>query len=352
MSASRHDMTPVDRLRFRPLTSADQTRLWHWLHVALWDPPPAGPRPLEVLEAPGVRIYAQDWGRPTDVGVVAQVDGVDAGACWMRLLPAGVGLAFVDERTPQLGIALSPPYQHRGIGRALMEAALRAAARAGYRSVSLTVHARNPAQRLYEACGFRKIEMRNSHHLMVAQLESPILGTASRFIETRRLQLRPMGRLDVPDLLAVYGDAEAMRWVGDGRPITPAECEQWVEVTDRNFRVRGYGMFAVVERESSRVVGFCGLVHPGGQPTAELKYAFVRQAWGQGFATEAATALLRHAPEAFGLHEVIATAAPENEASHRVLLKTGMRREALRRNEDGSSTQLFAWRAEPARPAP
>ena len=86
-------------LSFRPLVPADQQFLWHWLHVALWDPPPAGMRPVEVLQLPGVRIYAEDWGRPGDVGVVAQVDGVDAGACWMRLVPDGMGLAYVDEHS-------------------------------------------------------------------------------------------------------------------------------------------------------------------------------------------------------------------------------------------------------------
>lgn len=125
---------------------------------------------MEVLQAPGVRIYAEDWGKPSDVGVVAQVDGTDAGACWMRLLPIGVGLASVDADTPQLGIALEPAFQHKGHGRPLMLEALNAAARTGYRQVSLTVHPENPAQHLYESCGFRKVERRNDYHLMVARV--------------------------------------------------------------------------------------------------------------------------------------------------------------------------------------
>ena len=157
-------------LRFRRLVAADQHRLWHWLHIALWDPPPAGLRPIEVLESPGVRIYAEDWGRPSDVGTVAQVDGVDAGACWLRLLPDGTGLGFVDAATPQLGMALEPAFQHKGFGRPLMLEALAGARAAGYRQVSLTVHPENPAQHLYERCGFRKIGQRNSYHLMVASL--------------------------------------------------------------------------------------------------------------------------------------------------------------------------------------
>ena len=159
-------------LTFRPLVPADQQALWHWLHVALWDPPPAGLRPVEVLDAPPVRIYAEHWGRPTDVGVVAQVDGMDAGACWVRLLPEGVGLAYVDGQTPQLGISLLPAFQHQGHGRPLMLAALAAARQAGYERVSLTVHPQNPAIAMYERCGFRKAGLRNSFHLMVVDLVS------------------------------------------------------------------------------------------------------------------------------------------------------------------------------------
>jgi ribosomal protein S18 acetylase RimI-like enzyme len=155
-------------LRFRALTAEDQDLLWHWLHIALWDPPPAGLRPIELLQSPGVRIYAEGWGRAGDVGVVARVDGQDAGACWVRLLPVGVGLASVDAETPQLGIALEPAFQHRGHGQSLLRETLRAAWLAGYRQVSLTVHPENPSQFLYERCGFRKVEVRNGFHLMLA----------------------------------------------------------------------------------------------------------------------------------------------------------------------------------------
>jgi RimJ/RimL family protein N-acetyltransferase len=159
-------------MRIRPLVSSDQAKLWHWLHVALWDPPPAPMRPISVLENPGVRIYAENWGHPTDVGVVAVVDDQDVGACWMRLLPAGVGLGSIDGSTPQLGIALEAEHRGKGYGKALMQAALRAAWAHGYERVSLTVHPENPAIALYEGCGFRKQGVRSTYHLMVAQREA------------------------------------------------------------------------------------------------------------------------------------------------------------------------------------
>lgn len=159
-------------LRMRPLVAADQDRLWHWLHVALWDPPPAPLRPLAVLEQPGVRIYAEAWGRAGDVGVVGELDGQahPIGACWMRVLPTGVGLASVDAGTPQLGIALEPAFQRQGHGRRLMLAALDAARAQGTHQVALTVHPENPAITLYERCGFEKRGLRGTYHLMVAPL--------------------------------------------------------------------------------------------------------------------------------------------------------------------------------------
>jgi ribosomal protein S18 acetylase RimI-like enzyme len=157
-------------LSTRPLGPADQAALWDWLHVALWDPPPAPLRPREVLDHPGVSIYAEGWGREGDVGVVGEVDGKPVGACWMRRIRGGVGLGYVDDDTPQLGIALMPGHRGLGFGRALLQAALDAARAHGYRQVSLTVHPQNPAIALYESCGFVKRDLRNTYHLMVAQL--------------------------------------------------------------------------------------------------------------------------------------------------------------------------------------
>lgn len=159
-------------LGFRPLVPADQQLLWEFLHVALWDPPPAPLRPRGILEHPEVRIYAEGWGRAGDVGIMAVADpgGRPAGAAWMRLVAGGAGLAWVDESTPQLGIALLPAYQRQGHGGPLLREALAAARGHGYARVSLTVHPENPAIALYERCGFRKVELRRGYHLMVADI--------------------------------------------------------------------------------------------------------------------------------------------------------------------------------------
>jgi RimJ/RimL family protein N-acetyltransferase len=82
-------------------------------------------------------------------------------------------------------------------------------------------------------------------------------------------------------------------------------------------------------------------VHPDGQKDAEIKYAYRREFWGQGFATEAAIGLIEYGTAAHGINHFIATTAPENTASHHVLLKAGMKRGALGEDSDGFATQLF-----------
>lgn len=160
---------------------------------------------------------------------------------------------------------------------------------------------------------------------------------------SNRLSCRRWVPEDFDALIRVYGDADAMRWVGAGVAITPEHCRRWLEVTEANYRTRGYGMFALEDRSTAFVVGFCGLVHPGGQVDAEIKYALERQYWGRGLATEAAKSLLAYGAREHGLPKIIATAAPDNLASHKVLLKAGMLPAGTRANDDGSHTKMFVW---------
>ena len=164
--------------------------------------------------------------------------------------------------------------------------------------------------------------------------------------ETERLAVRRLRRGDLEAMLAVYGDADAMRWVGDGSVLSRDDALRWLDVTERNVAARGYGMCALTLRGSREIVGFCGLVHPGGQSEAEIKYALARAHWGRGLASEAVRGMLAWGARSFGLRHVIATTAPANTASHGVLRKVGFRDGALRRNQDGSTTQLFDWHAE------
>lgn len=83
--------------------------------------------------------------------------GEPVGAAWLRLLKGDErGYGYVDDETPELGMAVLPEHRGRGIGSALLRRLLESAA-AAYRSVCLSVSADNPAVRLYERAGFERV---------------------------------------------------------------------------------------------------------------------------------------------------------------------------------------------------
>ena len=102
--------------------------------------------------------YVDDWGRPGDLGVIAELDGRAVGAAWVRLFPHNrPGYGYIDDEIPELSIAVAPGRRAAGIGSALLSELLQALADAAQVAVSLSVEPDNPARRLYERFGFRKV---------------------------------------------------------------------------------------------------------------------------------------------------------------------------------------------------
>jgi RimJ/RimL family protein N-acetyltransferase len=163
--------------------------------------------------------------------------------------------------------------------------------------------------------------------------------------ETERLIVRHLNEDDLDAMHAVYGDADAMRWVDDGLPLAREACRKWIEVTKVNYVKRGYGMSAIELRETGEVIGFCGLVHPGNQTQVEIKYAMLRSHWGKGLASEVVVAMLDYGRRTFSMKRICATAAQDNVASHRVLLKAGMLRLTPGTDDDDMFTERFIWQA-------
>ncbi|MEZ6164573.1 MAG: GNAT family N-acetyltransferase [Phycisphaerales bacterium] len=165
--------------------------------------------------------------------------------------------------------------------------------------------------------------------------------------ETHRARIEQIGPRDVEDMHLVYGDPLVVGFVDNGEPLDRAGCVRWVEVTEANVRTRGYGMCIVRCRETRELIGFIGLVHPGGQEVPEIKYALRPQWWGRGYASELVAGLTSHGITHLGMDRIIATVHPENTASARVLKRCGYRLIETRTNEDGSETLVFGF--EPSR---
>ena len=144
---------------------------------------------------------------------------------------------------------------------------------------------------------------------------------------TERLALRHFHILDAKPMYRVFGDPEVMHF-GDGVQTTEW-VDTWIRTClERYFQTWGFGPYAVVERQSQAVIGYCGLFFfpdINGQPEVEIGYRLARSAWGRGYATEAAQAVRDFAFGCLGLQRLIAIIDPSNTASIRVAEKIGMR---------------------------
>jgi ribosomal-protein-alanine N-acetyltransferase len=146
-------------------------------------------------------------------------------------------------------------------------------------------------------------------------------------IETVRLVLRPLESGDLDDYAAMYSDPEVMRFLGG--VATRTEAAQRLDRRMRDYERQGYGVMAVLERETAAFVGRCGLTHweIEGVDELEIGYAFARSAWGKGYATEAATAVRDYGLDALGVRRLVSLVAPENVRSAAVARKLGMSHE-------------------------
>jgi RimJ/RimL family protein N-acetyltransferase len=163
--------------------------------------------------------------------------------------------------------------------------------------------------------------------------------------QTDRLVIRRLRPEDFDDFHALCGDPVAMRYMGDGQPLTAEQTRKWIEVSLANYAERGWGCFGVTMRNSDRdrLIGFCGFARPADRPgIIELIYAFLPEQWGNGFATEAARAVIAFGFQQAGMARIEATVNTENDASKRVLEKVGMVFEKRVTEEDGEVVEYFA----------
>jgi RimJ/RimL family protein N-acetyltransferase len=160
-------------------------------------------------------------------------------------------------------------------------------------------------------------------------------------IESRRLLLRAPEPVDVDPLLSVLGDAEAMRYIGDGRTRSRAEVAAGLDAKRRYLDEHGYTMFTVVEKLSGDVVGDCGLGTWEETGEIEIGWRFAPRFWGQGYGSEAAAAVVAFA-QAIGLTQLICMVQRENVASWRIAERLGfcLDREWVR---NGRLTRRYVW---------
>jgi ribosomal-protein-alanine N-acetyltransferase len=162
-------------------------------------------------------------------------------------------------------------------------------------------------------------------------------------LQTPRLLLRDFVEDDWRTVHSYAADPEVVRYMEWG-PNNEAETKNYVELVIASQKDEPRLDFDLVAtlRADGRLIGACSL-HVSDPHNREgwIGYVLNPECWGQGYATEAARALLVFGFTQFGLHRIFATCDPHNAASARVLEKIGMRREGHLREH---KWQKGTWR--------
>ncbi|MCX7062004.1 MAG: GNAT family N-acetyltransferase [Gammaproteobacteria bacterium] len=146
-------------------------------------------------------------------------------------------------------------------------------------------------------------------------------------LETARLTLRPLNHGDAAMILALLNTPGFLNQIGDRGVRTLADARRYIDEGPlADYRQHRHGLLAVIARSSGAAVGLCGLLRRESLPTADLGYALLPDAVGQGLACEAGAAVLDDAASRLALAEVLAIVKPGNDASLRVLQRLGFAR--------------------------
>jgi RimJ/RimL family protein N-acetyltransferase len=143
-------------------------------------------------------------------------------------------------------------------------------------------------------------------------------------LTTDRLLLRTWTIDDYEPFAAMFAEQEVMRFLSsDGQPQSRFASWQNFAAQVGHWKLRGFGLFAVVERGSGEFVGRVGPWFPEGWPDVEIGWTLRSRFWGRGYATEAARAVLPYVFDDLGKNRVISLIPPDNLASIRVAFKLG-----------------------------
>ncbi|MBG1240516.1 GNAT family N-acetyltransferase [Nostoc sp. NZL] len=143
-------------------------------------------------------------------------------------------------------------------------------------------------------------------------------------IETARLQLRHFSLKDLDYLFRLYSDVEIMRYL---LPRTREQTQASLSKHIQQWQKHNFGMWAVIYKETGKMIGRCGLSFLENTPEVELGYVFDKFYWNMGLGTEASQATLKFGFWQAKLDRIVAIAHPENIASVRVIQKVGMKYE-------------------------
>ncbi len=124
-------------------------------------------------------------------------------------------------------------------------------------------------------------------------------------IETERTYINQIKPIDLEALYSICGNAELMKYVGDGKPLSKEQTQKWIDVSILNYKLKGFGMYGVFPKDNDTLIGYCGLIFSSDINDNELIYALDKQYWGKGLATEIANAVVKYGFEKLKIKTIL-----------------------------------------------
>lgn len=144
-------------------------------------------------------------------------------------------------------------------------------------------------------------------------------------VETPRLVLRAFRLADLDAYAAMCADEEVMRFIGAGGAVQRDVAWRHLALFLGSWSLVGHGMWAIERRGDGALIGRAGFLDPEGWPGCELAWLLARDAWGQGYAFEAARAALDCGRRQLGLDALISLIRPDNRRSIALAERLGAR---------------------------
>ncbi len=168
--------------------------------------------------------------------------------------------------------------------------------------------------------------------------------------ETRRTLIATTERLlitrftldDAPFILRLLNEPLWLRYIGDKGVHTLDDARDYLRSGPlASYAEHGFGLYRVALRKNGTALGLCGLIKRPALQEVDLGFAFLQNVHGQGFAREAAQAVLEHARSDLALERIVAITTPDNLRSQSLLLKLGFQQNGMIRLEEGGEELAF-----------
>lgn len=145
-------------------------------------------------------------------------------------------------------------------------------------------------------------------------------------IETKRLFLREMTQGDFLSLCKMLKNPRVM--VAYEHAFSDEEVQDWLERQMKRYEDDGFGLWAVILKETNEMIGQCGctMQQIEGERVVEIGYLFQEEFWHQGYATEAAIGVKRYGFDTLKVDELFSMIRDTNHASSRVAMRNGMKK--------------------------